>query len=61
MIVKSVLLGFLGMVLATAVVAQESRSVPLQSDISHVQPMTGIVLWSDNDNAFKHPEAISLE
>lgn len=61
MIIKNVLLSFLGMVLATAVVAQESRSVLLQSDISHVQPMTGIVLWSDNDNAFKHPEAISLE
>jgi hypothetical protein len=41
--------------------AQESRAVPLQSKITAVQPMTGIVLWSDNLDAAKHPDAITLE
>lgn len=41
--------------------AQESRSVPLKSSITRVQPMTGIVLWSDNSSAAKHPDAITLE
>ncbi len=43
------------------VVAQNIRSVPLKSRITQVQPMTGIVLWSDNQNAKKHSEAITLE
>jgi hypothetical protein len=43
------------------VVAQNIRSVPLKSKITQVQPMTGIVLWSDNQSAKKHPDAITLE
>lgn len=42
-------------------VAQETRSVPLKSRITRVQPMTGIVFWSDNENAEKHADAIALE
>ena len=41
--------------------AQETRQIPLKSQITEVQPMTGIVFWSDNDNAAKHADAISLE
>lgn len=41
--------------------AQQSQSIPLKSKITQVQPMTGIVLWSDNDNAAKYADAISLE
>ena len=41
--------------------AQEVRSVPLKSEITRVQPMTGIVLWSDNLSAKQHPDAITLE
>lgn len=52
---------FLALILVNAVVAGESRSIPLSSEITNVQPMTGIVLWSDNDSAAKHPEAITLE
>ncbi|MCR9197746.1 MAG: DUF4832 domain-containing protein [Planctomycetaceae bacterium] len=39
----------------------EQKPVRLQSEITGVQPMTGIVLWSDNERAASHPEAISLE
>lgn len=41
--------------------AQQGKAIPLQSKITSVQPMTGIVLWSDNDNAEKHPDSITLE
>lgn len=37
------------------------QPVRLQSEITSVQPMTGIVLWSDHERAASHPEAISLE
>ncbi|MEL6109260.1 MAG: DUF4832 domain-containing protein [Planctomycetota bacterium] len=47
--------------IAAPATAQQSRDVPLQSTITAVQPMTGIVLWSDNTNAAKHPDAITLE
>lgn len=46
---------------AVSAIAQESRSVPLKSKITRVQPMTGIVLWSDNDKADQYAESISLE
>ncbi len=36
-----------------------SDRVPLQSSITEVQPMTGIVLWSDSDNV--ETDAITLE
>ena len=35
------------------------QSVALQSHITHVQPMTGIVMWEDSKNSFS--EAIQLE
>lgn len=41
--------------------AQDAASVPLQSKITDVQPMTGIVLWSDNDHAGTQPDTIALE
>ena len=41
--------------------AADGRPVPLSSTIEGVQPMTGIVLWTDNDAAAEHPDAISLE
>lgn len=41
--------------------AQQSTSIPLQSQITDVQPMTGIVLWSDNPKLNKHADAITLE
>lgn len=47
--------------LCKAAPAQEGKSIPLKSQITGVQPMTGIVLWSDNETARKHPDAISLE
>lgn len=56
------LLGCVPMALvASQVPAQESRSVPIVSDITQVQPMTGIVLWADNVEAHMHPDAITLE
>jgi hypothetical protein len=35
------------------------RPVPLRSHITHVQPMTGIVMWEDSENS--RTDAISLE
>jgi hypothetical protein len=35
------------------------RAVPIQSHITRVQPMTGIVMWEDSENS--RTEAISLE
>ena len=37
------------------------RSIPLQSKITCVQPMTGIVLWTTNDFKEKYADAVSLE
>jgi hypothetical protein len=42
-------------------IPQQPRTIPLQSKITDVQPMTGIVLWSDNPKVAKHPDAITLE
>jgi hypothetical protein len=42
-------------------VAQQSRADPLKSAITQVQPMTGIVLWSDNDRVTAIPDTITLE
>lgn len=42
-------------------IAQASRSIKLQSEIDTVQPMTGIVLWSDNEKKEDFAEAITLE
>ena len=41
--------------------AQNPKSIQLKSSITHVQPMTGIVLWSDNDQAAENADAIALE
>ena len=41
--------------------AQDQHSIPLQSRITHVQPMTGIVFWSDNGKSATDRDAISLE
>ncbi len=35
------------------------RPLPLHSRITHVQPMTGIVMWEDSENS--HTDAIALE
>ena len=35
--------------------------VALQSEIQNVQPMTGIVLWTDNDRSESKKEYIQLE
>jgi len=42
-----------------AVAQQELRPVSLTSSITAVQPMTGLVLWSDNEAA--RSDAIQLE
>ena len=39
--------------------SQKNKRVPLQASITDVQPMTGIVLWSDSDNAAT--DSVSLE
>ncbi|MEM9645895.1 MAG: DUF4832 domain-containing protein [Planctomycetota bacterium] len=51
------------MTFCTAIEAagQEVRSIPLKSSVTSVQPMTGIVLWSDNEQAAKEAGAIALE
>ncbi|MFN3194203.1 MAG: DUF4832 domain-containing protein [Aureliella sp.] len=41
--------------------AQEAQTIQLQSRITGVQPMTGIVLWNDNDRLDEYSDAISLE
>ncbi|GAB5402348.1 MAG: DUF4832 domain-containing protein [Aureliella sp.] len=52
------LLGCLACAVASA---QPVRSVPLHSEITHVQPMTGVVLWMDNAKAAEYSDAIALE
>lgn len=48
------------LLLASAIaIADEPQNVRLQSKITHVQPMTGIVLWTDNENAAT--DSIQLE
>lgn len=47
--------------LAQSSAAQESRGVPVKSKITDVQPMTGIVLWSDNAKLAQHADAVTLE
>ncbi|QEH37817.1 hypothetical protein OJF2_64080 [Aquisphaera giovannonii] len=42
-----------------AAVADDMRPVPLKAKVTHVQPMTGIVLWSTNEAAASSP--IQLE
>lgn len=41
--------------------AQQNQPVSIKSRITTVQPMTGIVFWSDNSNAANSPESITLE
>lgn len=41
--------------------AQTPRPIPLQSKISRVQPMTGIVLWSSNEKLESYADSIALE
>ena len=43
----------------TATVFAQATNIRLQSSISDVQPMTGIVLWSDNDQA--NTDSVTLE
>lgn len=57
---KLLIVCFLGCT-TTTICAQQSRPIALKSKITQVQPMTGIVLWSDNHNAEKHADAIALE
>lgn len=55
---------FLLLVLLSPVVALAQpveRSIPLQSKITGVQPMTGIVLWTTNDFKEMYADAFSLE
>lgn len=40
---------------------QDARPISLKSQITQVQPMTGIVLWSDNPKAAEYSDAITLE
>ena len=47
--------------LVSSSIAQDSQRISLQSKITQVQPMTGIVLWSDNSEAEKLSDAIALE
>jgi len=44
---------------ACAAAGDSFRPVPLQSRITRVQPMTGIVMWEDSENS--HTDAIALE
>jgi hypothetical protein len=53
--------GLLTFGLAGSAIAQSRQSIPLKSSITHVQPMTGIVLWHDNDALNKHAQAVTLE
>ncbi|TWU04813.1 DUF4832 domain-containing protein [Stieleria varia] len=59
--IKLLLTGLIAVFTSAAVFAQQGRAISLKSQISHVQPMTGIVLWSDNDDVSKHADAIALE
>jgi len=47
------------LVLMTAVQDDGLRPLPLESKVTHVQPMTGIVLWSDSEHV--KTDAIQLE
>lgn len=49
----------LGLLLAVILQEDGLRPVPLQSKVTRVQPMTGIVLWSDSEHAAS--DAIQLE
>lgn len=54
--------GLLGLWVGLApaiVLADELRPIPLQAKVTHVQPMTGIVLWATNEKARTAP--IQLE
>ena len=39
----------------------EFDRVPLQSEITGIQPMTGIVLWHTNDKCVTEPDKLQLE
>jgi len=51
--------GLLAFLLAVSAQDDGLRPVPLQSKVSRVQPMTGIVLWSDSEHV--KTDAIQLE
>lgn len=53
--------GCLRLLPSASLPAQETQTIPLRSSITAVQPMTGIVLWSDNDSVGMHADAITLE
>lgn len=46
---------------ANASLGQESQSISLKSQVTDVQPMTGIVLWDDNDRLEKYADSVALE
>src|SRR6185503_5296945 len=57
---RAPLMAFLvGVVLTLAVQEDSLRPVPLRSKVANVQPMTGIVLWSDSEHV--KTDAIQLE
>jgi hypothetical protein len=55
-IIMSLIAGGISSVYAAG---SEFRPIPLQSSITSVQPMTGIVMWQDSRNS--HTDAIQLE
>ena len=52
---------FFAMIATQPMFAQEGDPISLQSSISRVQPMTGIVFWTDNEHAARSADAITLE
>lgn len=48
-------------IITTQLWGQTYRNIEVNSSITEVQPMTGIVLWNDNDNNQSYADAISLE
>ena len=53
---------FLILFLFNNLLSQEFQSLPLQSTVDRVQPMTGIVFWADNENALsKLNDVVQLE
>ncbi len=55
------LLSTISLACSLPTVAQGQTPVTLKSEITDVQPMTGIVLWADNDKAARYADSITLE
>ncbi|QDT11773.1 beta-galactosidase [Planctomycetes bacterium K23_9] len=58
---QTVWLALIASTFAGLAASEERRDIAFQSQITRVQPMTGIVLWSDNSIAAQHSDAITLE